>query len=135
MLCKRRRSVEILSNCKRPKIISQCRKRKFSFEETSERIKIPRIEIAADTDERQEAQQTQQLDEGPYLVITEIEPPKIKNNVWDDSLCGPEPRNHFARNHFASRIQCVCKGWLIRKKNFKKNAAENLIDILDSLHL
>jgi len=71
----------------------------------------------------------------PYLVISEItDDKKIIKNVWQDDLYGPEPRNHYARNYYATIIQRICKGWLVRKK-ISQNDTENLIKIMNSVRL
>lgn len=131
MLCKRRRVDDIFTGSKRAKMSSDirlkrlCSKRKFPYLDTNENSKIARNENK--NNEVQEA--------CPYLVISEIEhDKKIKKNVWQDDLYGPEPRNHYARNYYATIIQRICKGWLVRKKNSEKDT-ENLIKIMSSVRL
>lgn len=125
MLCKRGRIDDILSSSKRTKFSPSFTKlhllsgkRKYIHIEVNDRKKQARLTPENPTDP-------------PYLVISEIEQPKNKRNVWDDSLYGPDPRNHFARNHFATCIQRVIKGWLIRKKTCE----EKLIKLLNTLCL
>ena len=139
MLCKRRRVDDIFTGSKRAKMSSDirlkrlCGKRKLAYLDTNENRKIARNENKKITLNENRTNEVQ--DTCPYLVISEIEDDqKIKKNVWQDDLYGPEPRNHYARNYYATIIQRICKGWLVRKKNSEKDT-ENLIKIMSSVRL
>lgn len=137
MLCKRHHEDDIITNCKRIKISqatldfkppnSLCGKRKYAYVDSNEGRKTARLDPEISVIDNLGIQQNnKEEDDVPRLVISEItsdneaKPKQTKNNNWNDILCGPEPRNHFARDYYAKGIQRVFKGWLIRRK-YKDN--------------
>jgi spore coat protein CotH len=132
MLCKRPRDSDILASSKRAKLSSVlcdfkkdslCGKRKQEQSDCMKFTKFAKLCL-------------EKNDDVPHLVISELtDSQKQKNNTWDDILYGADPRNHFARNHYATDIQRVFKGWLIRREYKSNPDTEHLINFMNSMNI